>query len=118
MYVIIDWDTRPSLFYFYGKFVINFHTSNIIKVLLVIHVHNAFLHGDLDEEVYMDQLPQGILPTQPNQVCKLKKLIYGLKQSSGQWFAQLSSSLISQGFKQSSSNRSLFFRHTTNSFTF
>lgn len=63
-----------------------------------LDVHNAFLHGSLDEEVYMS-LPPGVTPTTPNQVCRLLKFIYGLKQSSRQWFASLSAFLILDGYK-------------------
>ena len=48
-------------------------------------VKTAFLNGFLEEEVYMSQLEGFVLETKTNQVCKLKKSIYGLKQASRSW---------------------------------
>ncbi len=42
-------------------------------------VKNVFLHGDLWEEVYMEQPPSYVDQTHPNLVCRLKKALYGLK---------------------------------------
>ncbi|KAJ4717148.1 Retrovirus-related Pol polyprotein from transposon TNT 1-94 [Melia azedarach] len=59
-------------------------------------VHNAFLHGDLEEEVYMKILP-GFERQQSNVVCRMKKSLYGLKQAPRCWFAKLATALKNYG---------------------
>ena len=81
-----------------------------------LDVDNAFLHGDLNEEMYM-VLPPSMQSDKPRQVCKLQRSLYGLKQASRQWYARLSSFLISHGYNQSTSNYSLFLKHESKSIT-
>ncbi|XP_074373550.1 uncharacterized protein LOC141713884 [Apium graveolens] len=71
-------------------------------------VHNAFLHGDLDEEVYM-KLPPGFNSLFPGKVFRLRKSLYGLRQTPRQWFAKLSATLKFFDFKQSYADYSLFY---------
>jgi histone deacetylase 1/2 len=74
-----------------------------------LDVQNAFLHGVLDEEVYMDQPPGYTNKSHPSFVCKLEKAIYGLKQAPRAWYARLCGKLIALGFQPSRADTSLFY---------
>lgn len=78
--------------------------------LFQLDVNNAFLHGDLKQEVYMT--PPSGLNVPSHLVCRLIKTIYGLKQSSREWFDKLHQELTSQGFIQSKNDYSLFIKRT------
>jgi hypothetical protein len=79
-----------------------------------LDVQNAFLYGDLREEVYMEQPPGFVAQGESgrSQVCRLKKAIYGLKQSPRAWFAKLSTVLSSLGFTKCAVDSSVFLRRT------
>ncbi|KAL0448951.1 UNVERIFIED_CONTAM: Retrovirus-related Pol polyprotein from transposon RE1 [Sesamum latifolium] len=79
-----------------------------------LYVNNVFLHGYLDEKIYMTP-PEGY-PVQPGQVCRLKRSLYGLKQASRQWNQEFSSKLISFGFSQSAYDHCLHVKGTGASF--
>ena len=70
-------------------------------------VHNAFLHGDLAEEVYM-RLPPGFSNGLTGKVCRLRKSLYGLRQAPRCWYAKLATALRTYSFSASSSDHSLF----------
>ncbi|KAK9157848.1 hypothetical protein Scep_004422 [Stephania cephalantha] len=84
----------------------------IIKTwsLFQMDVKNAFLNGDLEEEVYM-RPPPGYAQS-PNQVCLLRQALYGLKQAPRAWFVKFSSTITKFGFTSSPHDSALFTRHT------
>ncbi|XP_042982037.1 uncharacterized protein LOC122311522 isoform X1 [Carya illinoinensis] len=73
-----------------------------------LDINNAFLHRDLQEQVFMTQPIGFINPEYPTHVCCLNKAIYGLKQAPRAWFSKLSTRLLELGFTQSCSDPSLF----------
>ncbi|GJS86426.1 ribonuclease H-like domain-containing protein [Tanacetum coccineum] len=83
--------------------------------LFQLDVNNPFLYGDLYEDVYMS-LPLGCNGNNDNKVCKLKKLLYGIKQAPIQWNDKLVSALVDHGFVQSKYNDSLFVKDSGNTF--
>ena len=71
-------------------------------------VVTAFLQSNLTEEVYMAQ-PEGFVSKEhPDWVCKLKKAIYGLKQSAREWYGTSDEHLISQGFKRNDADQCVY----------
>ena len=91
---------------------------NTIRVLISIaanqewplrqfDVKNAFLNRTLNEEIYMDP-PPGI--NCGGKVCKLRRALYGLKQSPRAWFGRLSTFMKKNGYKQSDADHTLFIK--------
>jgi hypothetical protein len=76
-----------------------------------LDVKNAFLHGILQEEVYMSQPPGFEDSVHPHHVCKLHKSLYGLKQAPRAWNARFTQFLPSLGFATTYSDSSLFVKH-------
>ena len=73
-----------------------------------LDVKNAFLHGDLNETVYLHQ-PLGFRnPVCPDHVCFLRKSLYGLKQVPRAWYQRFAEFVTTIGFRNSLSDTSLF----------
>jgi transposase InsO family protein len=68
----------------------------------------AFLHGDIEEDVYMDQ-PEGFeVKGKEHLVCKLKKSLYGLKQASRAWYRKMDNALLDRGFQRFQSDHCIY----------
>eukprot|EP00253_Pinus_taeda_P026968 PITA_26968 len=70
-------------------------------------VKSAFLHGDLHEEIYMEQ-PPGFIQTDSSLVCQLKKSLYGLKQAPRAWYAKMDNFLLDTGFFRCHSDNTIY----------
>eukprot|EP00253_Pinus_taeda_P011548 PITA_11548 len=77
-------------------------------------VKSAFLHGDLHEEIYIEQ-PTGFIQTDSNLVCRIKKSLYGLKQAPQAWYANMDSFLLDTGFSRCHSNNTVYTKKVGNS---
>ena len=73
-------------------------------------VKNAFLQGELEEEVYMVQPPGFNMSIHPKVVCRFKKPLYGLKQAPHAWHSKITLYLHQIGFRMSKSDNSLYIR--------
>lgn len=76
-----------------------------------LYVKNAFLHGNLEEEIYMDAPPSFEETIGANKKCKLKKSLYGLKQFPRTWFEKFTNSIRNKGSNQSRGDHILFYKH-------
>ncbi|GKV08051.1 hypothetical protein SLEP1_g19738 [Rubroshorea leprosula] len=92
---------------------------NTVRVLLALaaskswklwqmDVKNAFLHGEIDREIYMEQ-PCGFEDKRHSEyVCKLKKALYGLKQAPRAWYGKIAEFLVQSGYSMTVADSSLF----------
>ena len=96
--------------------VAKLHTIRILLSIAVnlewdlwqMDVKNAFLQGELEDEVYMRPPPGLEDMVKPGNVLRLKKAIYGLKQSPRAWYHKLSTTLNGKGFVKSEADHTLF----------
>ena len=78
-----------------------------------LDIKNAFLHGDLPEEVFMKQPPRFVAQEEIGKVCRLQKSLYGLKQSPRAWFGKFNQAVEKFGLQKSKSNHSVFYRNSS-----
>ncbi|PRQ29843.1 putative RNA-directed DNA polymerase [Rosa chinensis] len=78
-----------------------------------LDVKTAFLHGDLEEEIYMEQ-PEGFeVERKQHMVCKLKKSLYGLKQAPRQWYKKFDSFMVGHGYKRTDADPCVYLQRFT-----
>ena len=91
--------------------------NSIRLVLSLVALHNwevhqmdvksTFLHGDLQEEIYMEQ-PPGYVQNNSSLVCRIKKSLYGLKQAPRAWYAKMDNFLLDNGFSRCHSDPNVY----------
>ncbi|KAL0324624.1 UNVERIFIED_CONTAM: Retrovirus-related Pol polyprotein from transposon TNT 1-94 [Sesamum calycinum] len=86
---------------------------NLNWLMYQMGIKNAFLYGDLNETVYMEQPPGYVAQGEKqHMVCKLKNVIYDLKQSSRAWFDKFSRIIGEFGFLWCQADHSIFVQTT------
>jgi len=84
--------------------------------LYQMDVRTAFLNGELNEEIYIDQ-PLGFeTKGQEHKVYKLKRFIYGLKQASRQWNVKFHQAILKDGFTMMEEDHYVYLKRSNNSF--
>jgi hypothetical protein len=81
---------------------------------LIIHqidLKTAFLNGELEEEIYIDQPNEFVANGQEGMVCKLLKSLYGLKQAPKQWHEKFDRTLTYAGFVVNEADTCVYYRY-------
>ena len=123
--VIKGYKQKEGLYYFDTYSPVT-RISFIRMLIAIAAIHNleihqmdvktAFLNGDLDEEIYMEQ-PEGfIVPGQEKKVCRLVKSLYGLKQAPIQWHEKFDSVMMTNGFKINECDKCVYVKNTEHGF--
>ena len=80
-----------------------------------LDIKNVFLHEDFQEEVYMKQPPGFVTRGEIGKMCRLRKSIYGLKQSPRAWFGKFSQAVETFGMQKGKSDHSVFYKNSSSS---
>jgi hypothetical protein len=79
-----------------------------------LDVKTTFLHGDFNEEIYMEQ-PEGFFQNYNKKIfCRLKKSLYGLRQSPRQWYKKFDSFMMSQNYTRSEYDHCVYLKKLNN----
>ena len=76
-----------------------------------LNIRNVFLHRHLQEEVYMEQPPGFVAQGEKRKVCRLRKSLYGLKQSPHAWFDKFNQVVEAFGMQKSKFDHSVFYKN-------
>ena len=79
-----------------------------------LDVKTTFLHGDINEEIYMEQTEGYEEPGKKHLVCRLMKSLYGLKQAPRQWYKKFESFMTKQSFKKTIVDHCVFIKRYEN----
>jgi hypothetical protein len=90
-----------------SRFLLAYACSKNIKVYQM-DVKSAFLNGEIEEEVYIEQLEGFQLSKNSDYVCKLKKALYGLKKAPRAWYSRLDKCIQHAGFRKGSAEINLY----------
>ncbi|KAL0333149.1 UNVERIFIED_CONTAM: Retrovirus-related Pol polyprotein from transposon TNT 1-94 [Sesamum calycinum] len=98
------------------KFKARYHCAHLDLEFFQMDVKTTFLNGELDEEIYMDQ-PEGFQEMGlKRKVCRLKRSIYGLKQSSRQWYYRFHRAITSIGFTMIEEDHCVYVKRSVKNF--
>jgi hypothetical protein len=78
------------------------------------NVKSTFLHGEPEETIYMHQLEGFFAEGKEDHVCHLKRLVYGLQQSSRQWYTHFDSFMVDHGYSRSSDDSFVYYKQLSN----
>ena len=81
-------------------------------------VKTTFLNGDIEKEIYMDQLEGFSMEEKDHMVYKIKKSIYRLKQASRQWYLKFNDIIISFSFQENIVDRCIYWKISGSKFIF
>ena len=73
-------------------------------------VKTAFLNGNIDQEVFIEQLEGFVLHSRESRLCRLKKALYGLKQAPRVWYERIDGILKDMGFQKSDVDSNIYLR--------
>nr|KAJ0214633.1 hypothetical protein LSAT_V11C400162490 [Lactuca sativa] len=87
------------------------YASYMNFIVYQMDVKTAFLHGVLEEEVFLNQPPGFVDKDHPDYVYRLDKVVYGLKQAPRAWYETLTSYLLENGYRRGAIENTLFIKN-------